>query len=143
MITLMFEYEPEGLVEAVGDKLNVIERQVEGDLERFKRLVESRGYETGGWRGSVDAGAAPVAPGVEAAAASFGDKGKAGLSGKVKAVGAFAAAAGVVAAGALKGARDGATAARKNRKEPSEAMATTGPASVTIERTETTTSQIR
>ncbi|CAA9233744.1 MAG: cyclase/dehydrase [uncultured Acidimicrobiales bacterium] len=114
-VTLSLEYEPEGLVEAVGDKLNIVEKQVEADLERFKKLVESRGYDTGGWRGTVNAGGAPTSPGVEAAAASRGDKGKAGFSKAAKAAGAFAAAFGVVAAGALKGAREGADTVRKNR----------------------------
>jgi hypothetical protein len=31
-------------------------RRVQGDLERFKELVESRGQETGAWRGEVTAG---------------------------------------------------------------------------------------
>jgi len=119
-VTLSLEYEPEGLVEAVGDKLNVIEKQVEADLERFKKLVESRGYDTGGWRDTVNAGGTSGTPGVDAAAASRGDKGKAGFSRAAKAAGALAAAFGVVAAGALKGAREGATTARKNRS--------TGPA---------------
>src|SRR3954447_16577232 len=34
-VRLTLEYEPEGLVEKVGDKLNVIENQAEGDLNRF------------------------------------------------------------------------------------------------------------
>jgi hypothetical protein len=29
---------------------------VRGDLERFKELIESRGTETGAWRGEVSAG---------------------------------------------------------------------------------------
>jgi hypothetical protein len=29
-------------------------RRVKGDLERFKELIESRGAETGAWRGEVD-----------------------------------------------------------------------------------------
>ena len=47
------EYEPDGVVEAVGDKLGVVSRRVEGDLERFKKYVEERGVETGAWRGQV------------------------------------------------------------------------------------------
>jgi ribosome-associated toxin RatA of RatAB toxin-antitoxin module len=92
-VHLSLEYEPEGIVEKVGDKLNVVEKQAEGDLERFKAFIESEGYATGAWRGSVNAGAGVTTPGVEHAAASQGDSGKAGLSGK-----AVAAAAGLVAA---------------------------------------------
>ena len=37
-----------------GDALGIPERQVEGDLKRFKEFIESRGTETGAWRGEVD-----------------------------------------------------------------------------------------
>ena len=36
-ITLALEYEPHGLVESVGDKLDVVEKQAEGDMERYFR----------------------------------------------------------------------------------------------------------
>jgi uncharacterized membrane protein len=39
-----------------GDLLGIVQRQVRGDLERFKQLVENRGEETGGWRGKVKDG---------------------------------------------------------------------------------------
>ena len=52
-VHLWLEYEPEGLVEKVGDKLNIVENQAERDLERFKAFIESEGYATGAWRGSV------------------------------------------------------------------------------------------
>lgn len=52
-ITLEMDYEPEGLVEKAGDMLNIVERRVEGDLKRFKEFIESRGAETGAWRGDV------------------------------------------------------------------------------------------
>jgi uncharacterized membrane protein len=39
-----------------GDLMGVVERQVHGDLERFKQLVEGRGEETGAWRGEVQEG---------------------------------------------------------------------------------------
>ena len=96
-VHLVLEYEPEGLVEKIGDKLNVVENQAEGDLERFKKFIEAEGYATGAWRGSVNEGAPVGTPGVEHAAASRGDDGKAGVSGK--AVAAGVAAAGVAAAG--------------------------------------------
>jgi hypothetical protein len=32
------------------------ERRVRGDLDRFKEFVESRGIETGAWRGDVQQG---------------------------------------------------------------------------------------
>lgn len=52
-VTMRLEYEPEGAVEKAGDMLNIVERRVEGDLERFKEFIESRGAETGAWRGDV------------------------------------------------------------------------------------------
>jgi uncharacterized membrane protein len=36
-----------------GDLLDVVKRQVHGDLERFKQLIENRDEETGAWRGEV------------------------------------------------------------------------------------------
>src|SRR3712207_1326429 len=41
-VTLSLEYEPEGVIEAVGDKLHIVERQVEGDLQRFKDRKSTR-----------------------------------------------------------------------------------------------------
>ena len=81
-VHLSLEYEPEGLVEKVGDKLNIVENQAERDLERFKAFIESEGYASGAWRGSVNEGAQAGTPGVEEAAGSRGDSGKAGVSGK-------------------------------------------------------------
>lgn len=52
-VTLRLDFEPEGIVEKVGDSLNLIERRAEGDLERFKSFIEKRGTETGAWRGNV------------------------------------------------------------------------------------------
>ncbi len=97
-VTLELEYAAEGLVEKVGDALNVIERQAESDLERFKAFIEARGAASGGWRGEVGAPAVGT-PGVELAS-SQGDSGKAGVSPKVAAAGAAAAVAGVAAAAA-------------------------------------------
>ena len=52
-VTLRIDADPEGLVENLGDKLGFLERRVKGDLERFKRFVESRGTPTGAWRGEI------------------------------------------------------------------------------------------
>ena len=53
-IMVQMDYEPEGAVERVGSAVGAAERQVEQDLERFKELIESRGQETGAWRGEVE-----------------------------------------------------------------------------------------
>jgi uncharacterized membrane protein len=52
-VMLQMEYDPEGLVENVGDTMGVVSQRVLGDLERFKQYIESRGHETGAWRGTV------------------------------------------------------------------------------------------
>lgn len=97
-LQLTLEYDPEGFVEKVGDKLHVVDRQAEADLKRFKEFIEHEGYASGAWRGSVSDGTAVGTPGVEDAAASSGDSGKAGFSGKMAAAAGVAAAAGAAAA---------------------------------------------
>jgi uncharacterized membrane protein len=57
LITLRLEYEPSGFFENLGSALGFVDRRVEGDLERFKDFIESRGSETGGWRGEIHGGA--------------------------------------------------------------------------------------
>jgi uncharacterized membrane protein len=52
-VSLQIDYEPEGVVENVGDWLGVLSRRVEGDLERFKKFIEERGVETGAYRGTI------------------------------------------------------------------------------------------
>jgi ribosome-associated toxin RatA of RatAB toxin-antitoxin module len=52
-VTLQMEYDPEGIVEKAADALQIVRLRVRGDLERFKSFIESRGGETGAWRGDV------------------------------------------------------------------------------------------
>jgi uncharacterized membrane protein len=52
-VTLQMEYDPEGFVETAGDWLQLVRLRVVGDMKRFKAFIESRGDETGGWRGDV------------------------------------------------------------------------------------------
>jgi len=52
-VMLQMEYEPEGVLENVGDFLGVMSTRVSGDLERFKRFIEARGEESGAWRGTI------------------------------------------------------------------------------------------
>ena len=52
-VNLQMEFAPEGLAETIGDKLGFVSKQAEGDLKRFKSFMESRGSETGAWRGRV------------------------------------------------------------------------------------------
>ncbi len=62
-VTLQMDYEPEGLIESVGNALGFVSGRVQGDLERFKEYIESRGTETGAWRGEVHGGQVESAAG--------------------------------------------------------------------------------
>jgi uncharacterized membrane protein len=52
-IMVQMDWAPEGIKEKLGDALGAPDRRVKGDLERFKELIESRGRESGAWRGEV------------------------------------------------------------------------------------------
>src|SRR5947209_8598951 len=53
-LMLQMEFEPHGAMEKVGDLLGMTSRRVENDLERFKEFIESRGGESGAWRGEIN-----------------------------------------------------------------------------------------
>ena len=55
-VSLLMEWEPEGVKENVGAALSLDADQVKGDLGRFKEFIEARGAETGAWRGEVVGG---------------------------------------------------------------------------------------
>jgi uncharacterized membrane protein len=67
-VTLSMEVDPASFGEKVGDSLGLVEKRVEGDLERFKKFIEARGRETGAWRGEIhgDEVRKPSAPGAHA-----------------------------------------------------------------------------
>jgi uncharacterized protein YndB with AHSA1/START domain len=121
-VRLSLEYEPEGLVEKAGDALNVIERQAEADLQSFKELIESRGAESGGWRGDINPGGTVGTPGVEDAAASEGDSGKAGLSAKTVAAGVVAGAAAVAGVAAARSGSGGSEEETSETEQAPEAV---------------------
>jgi uncharacterized membrane protein len=52
-VRLVMAYDPEGLVENVGDALGMFTSHVEHTVEGFKRFMESRADATGEWRGEV------------------------------------------------------------------------------------------
>jgi uncharacterized membrane protein len=56
LVVVEMSYEAEGFKEQLGAKIGIDSRQVKDDLERFKQLIESRGVESGAWRGEVHAG---------------------------------------------------------------------------------------
>jgi uncharacterized membrane protein len=55
-VHLEFDYEPEGLIEKAGAATGSVQRRARKDLERFKEFIETRGVETGAWRGEVRSG---------------------------------------------------------------------------------------
>ncbi|MGY5883933.1 SRPBCC family protein [Modestobacter lacusdianchii] len=52
-VMVQIDWEPEGVVEKVGAAVGVDDRQISADVKRFKEFIESRGTETGAWRGDV------------------------------------------------------------------------------------------
>jgi uncharacterized membrane protein len=56
LVHLSMSYQAEGPAEQLGSAAGLDSRRVRGDLERFKELIESRGTESGAWRGEVEAG---------------------------------------------------------------------------------------
>jgi uncharacterized membrane protein len=127
-VMLTLDYEPEGIVEKVGDKLDVVARQAEADLNRFKAFIEDEGYATGAWRGTVSEGASTDTPGIDAAAGSRGDSGKAGVSGKVIASAGLAAAAAAGVAAAATGQGEAAGEAAPRNDTAASTMPPTGTA---------------
>jgi uncharacterized membrane protein len=53
-VSLKINYKPDGTMEKLGSALGVVSQRVERDLERFKEFIESRGSETGAWRGQIE-----------------------------------------------------------------------------------------
>ncbi|MCW2619362.1 MAG: Polyketide cyclase / dehydrase family protein [Modestobacter sp.] len=52
-VMVQLDWEPQGIVEKVGAAVGVDDRQISADVKRFKQFIESRGTETGAWRGDV------------------------------------------------------------------------------------------
>jgi uncharacterized membrane protein len=55
-VSLEISYEPRDTTEKVGDALGVLDRRVQGDLNRFKEFIEKRQVPTGAWRGEIHGG---------------------------------------------------------------------------------------
>ena len=53
-LMVQMDWEPDGAVEKVGATVGADARRVQGDLKRFKELIEKRGAESGAWRGEVE-----------------------------------------------------------------------------------------
>ncbi|GAA4983538.1 SRPBCC family protein [Kitasatospora paranensis] len=52
-VMMAMDFEPDGLGEKVAGALGIVDRQVKGDLRRFKAFIEARGVESGGFRGRL------------------------------------------------------------------------------------------
>ena len=52
-VELRLDYEPRGMIEKIGDAMGAVSMRASGNLQRFKSFLESRGSETGAWRGSI------------------------------------------------------------------------------------------
>jgi hypothetical protein len=67
-LKLTLEYQPEGVVDKVGDLLHIVARQAEHDLKKFKKFIEHEGHASGAWRASapgdaeIPAGTATTGP---------------------------------------------------------------------------------
>ena len=55
-VMIQIDWQPSSVAEKVGSAVNVDDWQVKRDAKRFKEFIESRGQETGSWRGDVEAG---------------------------------------------------------------------------------------
>ena len=55
-VRLAMEYEPQGMTEKVGDAVGIMSARVQNSVENFKKYIESRGTESGAWRGEVHGG---------------------------------------------------------------------------------------
>lgn len=55
-VMVIMDTEAEGMVEKAADAVGLVKRQVRGDLERFKTMIEAQGEESGAWRGEVPRG---------------------------------------------------------------------------------------
>jgi uncharacterized membrane protein len=55
-IRLHMSYVPDGKAEKVGSAIGLDKHRINGDLERFRELIEGRGVPSGAWRGEVAGG---------------------------------------------------------------------------------------
>jgi uncharacterized membrane protein len=53
-VAVQMDWEPDGIAETAGAAIGSDSRRVQGDLERFKELIEGRGTESGAWPGDVE-----------------------------------------------------------------------------------------
>ena len=56
LVRLSMSYQAEGLRETIGSAIGLDRQRVQGDLKRFKELIERRPTESGAWRGDIAGG---------------------------------------------------------------------------------------
>jgi uncharacterized membrane protein len=52
-VAIQMDYQPEGAAEKIGDAFGAVRMELRGNLQKFKEMLESRGKESGAWRGSI------------------------------------------------------------------------------------------
>ena len=52
-VTVQIDWEPTGVLEKLGAVFGADDHSVKKDLDNFKKYIESRGAESGAWRGDV------------------------------------------------------------------------------------------
>jgi uncharacterized membrane protein len=52
-VRLLIAYETQGAVEKAGDAVGPVSLRVQNSVDNFKKYIEQRGIEDGGWRGEV------------------------------------------------------------------------------------------
>ena len=75
LVNVRMVYEPEGAMEKAGEAMALDSARIKGDLKRFKKFIEERGQETGGWRGEVRGQQVSRDAGVPRSQRIRGDKG--------------------------------------------------------------------
>lgn len=53
-VTAQIDWEPTGLLEKAGALVGIDDHAIKKDMQNFKEFVESRGTETGAWRGDIE-----------------------------------------------------------------------------------------
>ena len=53
-VAVRIDYEPEGFAQNVGSAVGAASSHLHSGLRHFKEFIESRGKETGAWRGSIN-----------------------------------------------------------------------------------------
>lgn len=53
-VTLQMDYDPDGFLESVADKMGWVQGQLKADMTAFQQFIEDRSMSTGAWRGTIE-----------------------------------------------------------------------------------------